>query len=135
MSAFWYFYTNNKHQEAFYLVEKHGANINHMDNYGTFALKRELFANNLPMFKQLLEKGANPNMQDEFQRSVLHLICDWSHKRDYREYIKLLLKHGGDLQLLDFKQRTPLHYLFVQRNRRFEVNQFDPLRINHGAPG
>ena len=42
MSAFWYFYTNNRTEEAFFLVDK-GANINHMDNYGMLALKRELF--------------------------------------------------------------------------------------------
>lgn len=65
MSAFWFFYTNNRFEDAFYLVGK-GANINHIDNYGVFALKRELFANNYNMLKQLLEKGADPNMSDEF---------------------------------------------------------------------
>jgi ankyrin repeat protein len=60
MSAFWYFYTNNRNQEAMYLVDK-GANINHIDNYGMFALKRELFQANYENIKILLEKGANPN--------------------------------------------------------------------------
>lgn len=41
-SAFWYFYNNNRLEDAFFLVDK-GANINHIDNYGIFALKRELF--------------------------------------------------------------------------------------------
>ena len=41
-SAFWFFYTNNRIAEALYLVDK-GANINHIDNYGMFALKKELF--------------------------------------------------------------------------------------------
>jgi ankyrin repeat protein len=50
--------------------------MNHIDNYGLFPLKKELYANNLPLFKQLLEKGANPNMIDEFQRTVMHLACD-----------------------------------------------------------
>lgn len=75
-TAFWYFYSNNRLEEAFYLAEKHGANMNHIDNYGFFPLKKELYANNLPLFKQLLEKGANPNMIDEFQRTVMHLACD-----------------------------------------------------------
>lgn len=65
MSAFWYFYTNNRIEEAFYLVDK-GANINHIDNYGYFALKRELFASNYAMIKRLLEKGALPDTTDEF---------------------------------------------------------------------
>jgi len=36
-----------------YLVDK-GANINHMDNYGEFALKRELFIGNEALFRKLL---------------------------------------------------------------------------------
>jgi hypothetical protein len=51
MTAFWFLYTNNRIQEAFYLVDKHRANLNHIDNYGVFPLKKELFANNLNMFK------------------------------------------------------------------------------------
>ena len=53
----------------FFLVDR-GANINHIDNYGTFALKRELFAYNVVMLKRLLEKGADPNQTDEFGRTV-----------------------------------------------------------------
>ena len=119
MSAFWYFYTNNRNDEAFYLVEK-GANINHIDNYGVFALKKELLAMNYNMIKQLLEKGANPNMCDEFQRTVLHLACDFAHRRDYKDLFILLIKHKASISQDDFKQRTPLHYLFVKRNKRFE---------------
>jgi ankyrin repeat protein len=40
-SAFWFFYSNKRYDEAMYLVDK-GANINHIDNYGNFALKREI---------------------------------------------------------------------------------------------
>jgi hypothetical protein len=45
-SAFWYLYTNNRLDDALYLVQNFGANINHIDNYGLFALKKELFGNN-----------------------------------------------------------------------------------------
>ena len=51
MSSFWYLYTNNRVDDALYLADKFGANLNHMDNYGTFALKKELHGNNLPLFK------------------------------------------------------------------------------------
>ena len=59
-SAFWHFYNNNRIEDAFYLVDK-GANINHIDNYGFFALKSELYKNNFEMMKRLLDKGADPN--------------------------------------------------------------------------
>ncbi len=137
MSAFWYFYTNNRFDEAFYLVDK-GANINHIDNYGFFALKRELFNNNVAMIKRLLEKGANPDTTDEFKRTILHLACDFAHRKDYTEVFKLLIKHKANLAALDFKGRMPLHYLFVKKNQRSVIDVFNPLKdleilVNEGT--
>ena len=57
MSAFWYLYSNKRLDDALYLVQQFGANINHIDNYGYFALKRELFDNNLQGFTRLLDQG------------------------------------------------------------------------------
>ena len=68
------------------------------------------------MINRLLEKGANPDTTDEFQRTILHLACDYSHRRGYKEIFKLLVKHNANLNALDFKARTPLHYMFVKRN-------------------
>lgn len=118
-SAFWHFYINNRIDEAFYLVDK-GANINHIDNYGTFALKRELFAYNIEMMKRLLNKGANPDQPDEFGRTALHLACNLTHRRDMTEVLKLLIQFNSELNSLDFKKRTPLHYVFIPKNKRFE---------------
>ena len=53
-----------------------GGNINHMDNYGEFALKREMYAGDIALLTKLLEKGADPNQKDEFGRTVLHLACN-----------------------------------------------------------
>jgi ankyrin repeat protein len=128
MSAFWYLYSNKRLDDALYLVQQFGANINHIDNYGTFALKRELFDNNLQGFTRLLDQGqANPDMRDEFQRSCLHLACDFAHRRDYTEFFKALMKHSADLAALDFKQRIPLRYLYIKKNKRHEIDEFDPL--------
>ena len=67
MSAFWYLYTNKRFDDALKLVQQFGANINHIDNYGEFALKKELFDNNLQGFTRLLDQGkANPDMRNEF---------------------------------------------------------------------
>ena len=129
MSAFWYFYTNNRMEEAFYLVDQ-GANINHMDNYGFFALKRELLQNNVELMEKLLAKGANPDQTDEFGRTVLHLACNKVHQGDMKRVIALLGKYRADIGVLDMKRRSPLHYLFIAKNRRGEHNQFEPL--SHG---
>jgi hypothetical protein len=37
------------------------------------------------------------------------------------------MKHGADLAALDFKQRTPLRYLYIKKNKRHEIDEFDPL--------
>ena len=58
-----------------YLVDQ-GANINHIDNYGLFALKRELFRGDVVLMKKLLEKGANPDQRDEFERTCLHMAAN-----------------------------------------------------------
>jgi ankyrin repeat protein len=77
----------------------------------------------------LLDQGhANPNMKDEFQRTVLHLSCDFSNRRDYNEYFKILMRHNANIAELDFKGRTPLHYMYIKKNRRHECDYFDPLR-------
>ena len=122
-SAFWYLYSNNRLDDALYLVQKFAANINHIDNYGMFGLKKELFGNNFQAFQRLLDQGhANPNMKDEFQRTVLHLSCDFSNRRDYNEYFKILMRHNANIAELDFKGRTPLHYMYIKKNRRHECD-------------
>ena len=126
MSAFWYFYSNNRMADAMFLVDR-GAKINHRDNYGMFALKKELYNANYENIKVLLEKGADPNNQDEFQRTVLHLACDYAHRKHYAEIFKLLIKHGASISIQDFKGRTPIHYMFVKKNKRFERDYYDPM--------
>jgi len=49
--------------------------------------------------------------------------------RDTSELINLLLQHGGDVQALDFKNRTPVHYAFVQKNKRNNTQPYDPLHV------
>ncbi len=78
VSAFWFFYNNNKMEEAFFLVDN-GGNINHMDNFGMYALKKEVMKEDIPMITKLLDKGADPNITDEFQRTVLHHAVNMGH--------------------------------------------------------
>ena len=44
-----------------------------------------------------------------------------------KRVIALLGKYKADLGAVDLKKRTPLHYLFVAKNRRGEVSEFEPL--------
>jgi ankyrin repeat protein len=80
--------------------------------------------------KRLLEKGADANQTDEFGRTCLHLACNMIHRRDMKGVIKLLMKHDADSMAIDMKKRTPMHYMFIQKNRRNEMTQFEPM--DHG---
>lgn len=79
---------------------------------------------------KLLQMGADANQTDEFGRTCLHLACNWVHRRDMKEPIKLLLDHEADAMAVDLKKRTPAYYLFVRKNMRAEVSQFEPM--DHG---
>ena len=37
------------------------------------------------------------------------------------------MKHDADVNAVDMKKRTPLHYMFVRKNRRYEIDFFEPL--------
>ena len=125
ISAFWYCYQNQKVDLAFYLATK-GADINRLDNYGFFALKSEVFNNNLDRIKRLLDVGANINQKDEFQRTILHHAYNRYRVGNDLGIIKYLINKGSDVNAKDFKNRTPLHYLFVKSNRRFNFDLNDP---------
>lgn len=128
ISAFWYCYQNQKVDLAFYLASK-GADINRLDNYGFFALKKEVFDNNLDRIKRLIDAGADINMKDEFQRTVLHHCFNRYRVGNDLSIIRYLIGKGADINAKDFKDRTPLHYLFVKSNRRFRNEPNDPIDV------
>ena len=112
-TAFWHFYNQNNLEKAFFLIDK-GANINHIDNYGVFPLKKEVMSRNLEMIKKLLDKGADPNFADAVHmRTCLHTSVNSHIKQDSTQILKLLLSKQAKLDALDFKRRTPVHYVFV----------------------
>jgi ankyrin repeat protein len=54
----------------------------------------------------LLEKGANPNAEDDAGLTPLHYAADLG----YVEIVKLLLERGADPKAKDNKGSTPLHW-------------------------
>jgi ankyrin repeat protein len=55
--------------------------------------------------KKLLEKGANPNIQDEVGRTPLRNAAFKGHV----DVVKLLLEHGADPNIQNEYGDTPLH--------------------------
>ena len=56
--------------------------------------------------ESLLRRGADIEAGDDYERTPLHLACDYGH----REVALLLLERGADIEAGDSIGRTPLHW-------------------------
>ena len=63
VTPFLFTFTRGDYERAELLLQK-GANIDHMDKWGNFALKHAVRRRNLPKVRFLLEHGANPLLKD-----------------------------------------------------------------------
>lgn len=62
--------------------------------------------NNVAHAGLLLRYGANPNHPDSFNRPPLFIAMHWDHC----EIVRLLLRHGARLDMVDDGKMTVLHY-------------------------
>ena len=69
--------------------------------------------------RTLLTLGANPNAQDNAEWSPLHEACN----RGNLGVVRLLHKHGADINLKGFGRDTPLHD--AARNGQLKVKFCD----------
>ena len=56
--------------------------------------------------------------------SLLHVAVDHGHHKEYRILVKLLLRHGHNVDARDDRQVTPLHY--AVRHGQLEVQELLP---------
>ncbi len=63
-----------------------------------------------------MELGANPNLVDKNSRNAPHHAVNVANSNADAsfELESLLLRFGGDVNALDTRNRTPLHYAFVK---------------------
>jgi ankyrin repeat protein len=73
-------------------------------DYQSTLLHQAVSKGNLEIATQLLQKKANPNIQDRDGKTCFH--CPELS----REMTELLLQHGADPCIKDLSQKTPLHY-------------------------
>ena len=57
------------------------------------------------MVKILLEYGADPNALNDFGESTVH----FASKRGMPAIVHTLVKHGGKIDVIDQKGRSPVH--------------------------
>ena len=84
-----------------YLIEKRSFNINHCDSHGRTPLiysLRQDYIISKKCFSYLLNKGADPNGEDEDGYSALHYAYKLGSQWDKLANIKALIQHGAEYQ-------------------------------------
>ncbi|AET72878.1 hypothetical protein PGAG_00424 [Phaeocystis globosa virus 12T] len=97
------------HYEIANLLIKNGANIDAIDNYGETPLFLAVKANNIEMVKLLIEKGAETNIENKTQNSIMHYAAEIPG--DNVEVLKYLIRNSSDTAVnsINDKEQTPLH--------------------------
>ena len=103
-----------------------GVDVNGQDSAGMTPLLQALLSGNEPLYKQLLARGANPNVCTTRGQCVMNEAAD----RD-GPWLELALKHGGDPNALNVGNQylpnsTPLFYAIYHKNLFI-----DPWRVRN----
>lgn len=78
-----------------------------------------------------MKAGADPNFRDHVQRTALHHAVNYSKSSADAsfEMEALLIRHGANVNAVDHRGRTPLHYAFVTIGAPFEYSHIDPVEV------
>jgi ankyrin repeat protein/predicted DNA-binding WGR domain protein len=108
---------------------KAGANVNAQDVKGNYPLLQAIKFKNLQMVELLLKHHANPNLIDKQKRNSIHWAINLSNADAdaSNEIENCLLSSGGEINAVDLRGRTPLHYAFVKIGDPFNASAIDPI--------
>jgi ankyrin repeat protein/predicted DNA-binding WGR domain protein len=108
---------------------RHKAQVNSQDIIGRYPLLQAVQNKNLTMVELLLANNADPNLKDTQSRNSIHWAINLSNADAdaSNEIENCLLSSGGDLNAVDDRGRTPLHYAFVKIGDPFNASAIDPI--------
>lgn len=79
----------------------------------------------------LLDHGVDPNQKNEWDRTPLHLVVEYTIPEKLK-FVQVLLEHGADVNLQDGRGNTPLMVAVNGRNDE-DAAPFVALLLDHGA--
>ena len=90
---------------------KNGAEVNAISEMGT-ALMAAVVVNNTEIITRLIDAGADVNLNDNAQRTALHLAVQFRNKSS----VELLLFYNADKTKIDSKGKTAFEYAVFSGN-------------------
>jgi ankyrin repeat protein len=143
------FIIRDRNARAKRFIEKNNMNVNCLGKSGSVPLGVAASRGNLSLVKYLLEKGANPNLKDVDGYTALFdavfiyeqalepkLSMNPSLKKyDYGikdEIVKLLIKYGGDVHIVNNNDTTLLMYAIIYERKNL-ISFFIELGVDVNA--
>lgn len=110
-------------------ILKHKPILNILNKAGTSPLILAVEKKNISIVRKLLEAGADPNFQNIKKRTSLHIAFDVSEATANASFDmeSLLLLYKADINALDCRNRSPLHYCFIKIGKSQNMEQIDPI--------
>jgi ankyrin repeat protein/predicted DNA-binding WGR domain protein len=108
---------------------RHKAQVNSQDIQGRYPLLQAVQNKQLTLVEILLASRADPNLKDSQSRNSIHWAINLSNADAdaSNEIENCLLTSGGDLNAVDERGRSPLHYAFVKIGDPFNASAIDPI--------
>lgn len=98
---------NSRNTNMVKLLIQHGADVNKKDFSNTVALLKSVRLGDIETAAVLLEAGADPNFCSQFEnKSLITQACS----NGYTDIVRLLIKHGGDVNLMSGRRYGAIHY-------------------------
>jgi ankyrin repeat protein len=112
------------------LLLERGVDINAQNTHCDTALSLAALNGRLEIVRLLLEHSANPNVENEWGSTPLHLVSQIKHKTQERGVgiARLLLERGADVNARTKNKFTPLHLTAL-----YGKPEIAQLLLDHGA--
>ncbi|ODC02863.1 hypothetical protein BFW38_04150 [Terasakiispira papahanaumokuakeensis] len=106
-----------------------GVDVNATNKAGTSMLMWAFFSQRLPEFKRLLAEGADPTIQDDNGKTVIHYAAGLNSI----DYLEVLLAAGVPVDIENRAGETPLFEAIGDNPRRVDLLLQHGADINHQA--